>query len=195
MMVTRLFVPTYVPPWRPILRYKKAASSEKPREQQQDHDDQNYDYKYWYEPTPHVLTSLARDVSLSNERQYEHDQKDYHQNDDYYGESPIYPPSPRSLSTRCPASRNIYPLRPPRKRKGYEEAAPLSGRRRQKPCSGAPYIMPPMPPPGIAGISSSGSATMTSVVTMRLPMEAAFCKAERETIVGSVTPAAMRSSY
>ena len=48
--------------------------------------------------------------------------------------------------------------------------------------------MPPMPPAGMAGASSSGSATMTSVVTMRLPMEAAFCKALRETIVGSVTP-------
>jgi hypothetical protein len=58
----------------------------------------------------------------------------------------------------------------------------------------ASYIMPPMPPAGIAGASSSGSATITSVVTMRLPMEAAFCRALRETIVGSVTPADTRSS-
>ena len=54
--------------------------------------------------------------------------------------------------------------------------------------------MPPMPP-GIAGVSSSGSATTTSVVTMRLPMEAAFCKALRGTIAGSMMPAATRSSY
>ena len=55
------------------------------------------------------------------------------------------------------------------------------------------YIMPPMPP-GIAGVSSSGSATTTSVVTMRLPMEAAFCSAERVTIAGSMMPAVTRSS-
>jgi hypothetical protein len=53
--------------------------------------------------------------------------------------------------------------------------------------------MSPMPPPGIAGVSSSGSATTTSVVTMRLPMEAAFCNAERVTIAGSTLPAWIRS--
>jgi hypothetical protein len=56
-----------------------------------------------------------------------------------------------------------------------------------------PYIIPPMPP-GIAGVSSSGSATTTSVVTMRLPMEAAFCSAERVTMAGSMMPAATKSS-
>ena len=39
---------------------------------------------------------------------------------------------------------------------------------------GEPYIMPPMPPAGMAGASSSGSATTTLVVTMSEPMEAAF---------------------
>lgn len=59
---------------------------------------------------------------------------------------------------------------------------------------GAAYIMPPMPP-GIAGVSSSGSATTTSVVMMRPPMEAAFCRALLVTIAGSTTPAFTRSSY
>ena len=52
-----------------------------------------------------------------------------------------------------------------------------------------------MPPAGIAGASSSGSATTTSVVTIRLPMEAAFWSALRVTIAGSIIPAAIRSSY
>ena len=62
-----------------------------------------------------------------------------------------------------------------------EEAAPPEGRRWKKVSAlETPYIMPPMPPPaGIAGASSSGSATTTSVVTMRLPMDAAFGRAER----------------
>jgi hypothetical protein len=32
-----------------------------------------------------------------NERQREHEQKDHLQDDYRYGESPVYPPSPRSL--------------------------------------------------------------------------------------------------
>ena len=55
------------------------------------------------------------------------------------------------------------------------------------------YIMsmPPIPPmpPGIAGASSFGnSATMQSVVSIRPATEAAFCNAERVTLVGSSTP-------
>jgi hypothetical protein len=59
--------------------------------------------------------------------------------------------------------------------------------------AGWTYIMsmPPMPPmpPGIAGASSFGSsATMQSVVSIRPATEAAFCRAERVTLVGSSTP-------
>ena len=60
-----------------------------------------------------------------------------------------------------------------------------------------PYIIPPMsgiPPPAIAGCFSGGSATIASVVRMFLPIEAAFCSAERVTIVGSMIPALTRSS-
>src|SRR5919199_483458 len=40
-----------------------------------------------------------------------------------------------------------------------------------------------------------GSATTTSVVTRRLEMEAAFCKALLVTMAGSMMPTATRSSY
>ena len=60
---------------------------------------------------------------------------------------------------------------------------------------GEPYIMPPMPPAGMAGASSSGSAMITSVVTISEPMEAAFCNALLVTMAGSMTPACTRSSY
>src|SRR5919107_2423251 len=76
-----------------------------------------------------------------------------------------------------------------------KEAALLSSAALQRIPVWDPYIMPPMPPPGIAGVSSSGSATTTSVVTTRLPMEAAFCNALLVTIAGSTTPAETRSSY
>ncbi len=59
--------------------------------------------------------------------------------------------------------------------------------------------MPPMPPqpPGIAGsfLSSGSSATSASVVSRSEAIDAAFCSAERVTLVGSMTPAAMRSSH
>lgn len=55
------------------------------------------------------------------------------------------------------------------------------------------YIIPPMPPippiSGIAGASSFGnSATMQSVVSIKPATDAAFCNAERVTLVGSRTP-------
>ena len=53
-----------------------------------------------------------------------------------------------------------------------------------------------MPPGGIgASFFFSGiSATMASVVSIRLAIEAAFWMAERTTLVGSMTPASMRFS-
>ncbi len=60
----------------------------------------------------------------------------------------------------------------------------------------AQYMSPIPPPPGIAGaLSFSGFSTTTaSVVSSSPAMEAAFCSAVRVTLVGSMTPAATRSS-
>src|SRR5262245_56881879 len=60
------------------------------------------------------------------------------------------------------------------------------------------YIIPPMsgiPAPAPAGVFSGGSATIASVVRMFFAIEAAFCSAERVTMVGSMIPALTRSSY
>src|SRR5712691_5778485 len=61
----------------------------------------------------------------------------------------------------------------------------------------AQYIPPMPPPPGIAGIFSFSffSTTTHSVVRSSPAMDAAFCSAVRVTLVGSITPAATRSSY
>src|SRR5262249_45256620 len=61
---------------------------------------------------------------------------------------------------------------------------------------GAPYIIPPMsgmPAPTPAPAFSGASATIASVVRMFFAIDAAFCSAERVTIVGSVMPALTRS--
>ena len=52
------------------------------------------------------------------------------------------------------------------------------------------------PPPGIGGIFSFSffSTTTHSVVRSSPAMDAAFCSAVRVTLVGSMTPAATRSS-
>src|SRR5437879_5481665 len=53
------------------------------------------------------------------------------------------------------------------------------------------------PPPGIGGVFSFSffSTTTHSVVRSNPAMDAAFCSAVRVTLVGSMTPAATRSSY
>ena len=59
------------------------------------------------------------------------------------------------------------------------------------------YIIPPIPPPigGIgAGFSSFLSAMMHSVVKNIPAIEAAFSRATRTTLAGSITPAAFRFS-
>jgi hypothetical protein len=60
------------------------------------------------------------------------------------------------------------------------------------------YIMPPMSgmPPGIPPppFSSGGSAMIASVTRMFFAIEAAFSRAERVTLVGSMTPAWTRFS-
>ena len=58
-----------------------------------------------------------------------------------------------------------------------------------------PPIPPPMPPPAGASTLGSGlSATTDSVVKMTDAMEAAFCRAERVTLVGSTMPADIMST-
>src|ERR687886_1264446 len=60
------------------------------------------------------------------------------------------------------------------------------------------YIIPPMsgmPAPAPALSFSGGSATIASVVRMFFAIDAAFCSAERVTMVGSITPAFTRSPY
>lgn len=53
------------------------------------------------------------------------------------------------------------------------------------------YIMPPIPPAGIAGAGSfSGISAMAHSVVRNIPAtEAAFSRATRDTLVGSMTPA------
>src|SRR4029077_11471717 len=55
-----------------------------------------------------------------------------------------------------------------------------------------------MPPPGIAGIADSffgSSATIASVVIKRPATEAASCRAQRTTLVGSMMPLLTRLPY
>src|SRR6187455_1105608 len=64
-------------------------------------------------------------------------------------------------------------------------------------CSGHDqYMPPPMPPIAAApGCADSGISEMTaSVVSRSEAMDAAFCSAERTTLVGSITPAWTRFS-
>jgi hypothetical protein len=55
--------------------------------------------------------------------------------------------------------------------------------------------MPPIPPPPWECSSFGNSATMASVVRIRPATDAAFCSAQRATLVGSTTPISMRSPY
>jgi hypothetical protein len=56
--------------------------------------------------------------------------------------------------------------------------------------------MPPGPPGAGASFFSSGiSETIASVVSRSAAIEDEFCRAERTTFVGSMTPALTRSSY
>ena len=60
----------------------------------------------------------------------------------------------------------------------------------------ADYIMPPIPGfiAGAAGAGSGLSASTHSVVRNMPATDAAFCRATRVTLVGSITPAASRFS-
>ena len=92
--------------------------------------------------------------------------------------------------------RNAYETREARRLPGLSEShSPVEarirlGRRRYiiPPMSGMPPGMPP-PAPSFSG----GSAMIASVTRMFFAIEAAFCSADRVTIVGSITPAAIRS--
>src|SRR4029450_8521991 len=86
------------------------------------------------------------------------------------------------------------------RRVGHAEGRLLAGLLGCAAFSGRlPYIippmspMPPMPPAMPAPAFSGGSATIASVMRMRFAMGAAFCRAGRGTIVGSMIPALTRS--
>lgn len=61
----------------------------------------------------------------------------------------------------------------------------------------ADYIMPPIPPAGIAGAASfSGRSTIAHSVVRNIPAtDAAFSRATRDTLVGSITPASNMFTY
>ena len=60
---------------------------------------------------------------------------------------------------------------------------------------GADYIMPPAGMAGAAGVGS-GMSTMPHSVVRNMPAtEAAFSKATRDTLVGSMTPASYMFTY
>ena len=79
-------------------------------------------------------------------------------------------------------------------------SAPPADDRRPRSAGNAQYI-PPMPPPpcrhprGRFSFSSGISETRASVVSSSDAIDAAFCSAERTTLVGSMTPASTRFSY
>src|SRR6266566_4133047 len=84
--------------------------------------------------------------------------------------------------------------------KAWAPGRPSGGPRRSRSCgAGEPrYIMPPMPPGGMAGaddFSSGFSATIASVVSRSPATDAALSSAVRTTLVGSMMPALSRSSY
>ena len=64
-------------------------------------------------------------------------------------------------------------------------------------CASAHQYMPPMSPPaaGAAGAGAGMSATRDSVVSTIAATEAAFCSAERVTLVGSIMPRSIMSTY
>src|SRR5712692_5987295 len=58
------------------------------------------------------------------------------------------------------------------------------------------YMSPPMPRPAAAAFSFSGSScTSASVISMSAAMLAAFCRAVRVTLVGSMMPASNMSTH
>src|SRR2546425_519674 len=82
---------------------------------------------------------------------------------------------------------------PPKKKRGRQATGPSSNEAEGFDA----YIIPPMsgmPPPIAAPAFSGASATIASVVRMFFAIDAAFCSAERVTMVGSPIPDLRRSS-
>src|SRR5581483_9659592 len=111
----------------------------------------------------------------------------------------------RARADRCGSSRVLGALRLQQQR-GLLERRALRVLERRRAASRPPfassdspkarYIIPPMSgiPPPPAPAFSGASATIASVVRMFFAIEAAFCSAERVTIVGSPMPDLSRSS-
>ena len=58
-----------------------------------------------------------------------------------------------------------------------------------------PWLCPPPPPPADSFFSSGISVIITSVVSINPATLAAFCNAQRDTLVGSMIPALIMSTY
>lgn len=107
-----------------------------------------------------------------------------------------WPPSSLRVKT---ALRQVLTQREPLPL-AWERLSLSAGYRRDKAASReaitADYIMPPIPPAGIAGAAfSSFLSAMTHSVVRNIPaMDAAFSNATRVTLAGSITPAAWRFS-
>src|SRR5881296_3027204 len=97
-------------------------------------------------------------------------------------------PQPPSPGSSAPADNRLP---------GYSDANYVTTARPCTPSRCDQYIPPMPPPPGIGGIFSLSffSTTTHSVVRSSPAIDAAFCSAVRVTLVGSMTPAATRSSY
>ena len=105
------------------------------------------------------------------------------------------PPSPvapgeEDVPTRERLERPLQKTKPPGTTRGASSFC--------RPEPGDQYMSPPMPrgPPGMSAFSFSGiSRTIASVVSIRAAMLAAFCKAVRVTLVGSMIPASNMSTH
>src|SRR5690606_23474529 len=67
----------------------------------------------------------------------------------------------------------------------------VSGERPDQKSMSSPWLCPAP----AAGVGCGISATRASVVSRRAAIEAAFCRVDRVTFAGSMTPEAIRSSY
>ncbi len=103
----------------------------------------------------------------------------------------------------CGRMREAYPAFPINaKRRAARVGQPAGTQTLLQNEALAAYIMPPIPPmppsaapvPQLQPFFSGRSAMRHSVVSMRPAIEAAFCRAERVTFVGSTTPLVSRSS-
>src|SRR5206468_7594109 len=126
-----------------------------------------------------------------------------------YGKQPNHTPPTRQAKPQVPQTTEVPAQPAPPPQQTTDRATPVpdhlssnsprqkeGGKRGKHGFPRSCYIMSGMPPgiPAPAFSFSGASATTASVVRMFFAIDAAFCSAERVTIVGSMIPAANRSS-